>query len=129
MTFLGRAERTKAEAGFALVTVMLSMMALLGLSIAIVEYGIGSQILSKRDENWNAALAAAQAGVADYLHRVNSQSNYATLYGTSSGQTPDSTNSAMSGFRAVPGSRRRSSATGSTVRRTRSPSRRADRRA
>ncbi len=46
MTFLGRAERTKGEAGFALITVMLSMMALMGLSIAIVEYGIGSQFLS-----------------------------------------------------------------------------------
>ncbi len=96
--------RSKAEAGFALITVMLSMMALMGLSVAIVEYGVGSQFLSKRDENWNAALAAAQAGVGDYLHRLNTSSNYATLYGTGGGQTTDSSNPAMSGFRGVPGS-------------------------
>lgn len=104
MIYLGKTNRSKGEAGFALITVMLSMMALMGLSIAIVEYGIGSQFLSKRDENWNSALAAAQAGVGDYLHRINSQSNYATLYGTGSGQTPDAANTAMAGFRAVPGS-------------------------
>ncbi len=96
--------RTAGEEGFALVTVMLALMALSALSIAIVEYAVGSQVTSKRDQNWNAALSAAQAGVNDYLHRVNSTSNYASLYGNTGSQTKDPANPAMTDFTPVNGS-------------------------
>jgi Tfp pilus assembly protein PilX len=110
VTRIRRRSRAAAQEGFALVAVMLASMALMALGVAIVEYGVGSQFLSKRDQNWNAALAAANAGVNDYLYRINNQSNYATLYGTSGGQTKDTANPAMTAttttgadWAAVPG--------------------------
>ncbi|HEY7438429.1 MAG TPA: hypothetical protein VIC35_03440 [Acidimicrobiia bacterium] len=96
------------EQGFALITVMLSMLAMMALATAIVAYGIGSQFTSHHDENWNAALGAAEAGVNDYLHRINSNQNYATTYGNWPGavpaQTPDPSNKAFTQFVNVPGS-------------------------
>lgn len=104
MRFITRYRATREEeAGFALITVMLALLALMVLSTAIIEYGIGSQFTSKHDENWNAALAAAQAGVNDYLHRLNTVSNYYT-YGNVGAETKDPANGAMAGFVDVPGS-------------------------
>lgn len=85
----------RGEEGVALITVMLSLLALTALSVAIVDYGIGSQNLSRRDQNWNAAFSAAEAGVNDYLNRINNSPNYASTYGTEVGQTVDANNPAM----------------------------------
>jgi hypothetical protein len=54
----------------ALITVMLVMLVLTSLVTAAVGYGMAAQPLSRRDQDSVAALAAAQAGVDDYMFRV-----------------------------------------------------------
>ncbi len=71
---LGRA--VHGEEGFAIVTVMLAMFALTALSVAAVGFAVGSQNLSKRDQNWHASLAAAEAGFDDFVFRLNQNSSY-----------------------------------------------------
>ena len=78
-------QRSAGEQGFALITVMLALMVLTGLTVAIVGYGIGSQNISHRDQNWNAAFSAAKAGVNDCLNRINNTPGHATSCGTDLG--------------------------------------------
>lgn len=92
--------RRKDESGFALVTVLVAFVALIGLTVAITGYALGSQNTSRRDQNWNAALAAAQAGADDYLFRLNSSSNY---WQYSSTNPPPGGNPAFSEWVDVPG--------------------------
>ncbi|HZR15335.1 MAG TPA: hypothetical protein VFC33_19015 [Acidimicrobiia bacterium] len=76
-----RARITRAahgEDGFAVMTVLLATLALMLLATAAIGYGIGSQDISRHDENWNGALAAANAGVDDFVFRLNQNSNYYT---------------------------------------------------
>ena len=53
----------KNENGFALATVMIVTMVLSMLALAAVDYAVGSQNISHHDQNWNGALAAAEAGL------------------------------------------------------------------
>ena len=46
------------------------------LAVATVDYAVGSQNISHHDQNWNAALAAAEAGIDDYIFRLNENGNY-----------------------------------------------------
>jgi hypothetical protein len=92
--------RGAGEHGFALVTVLLALTALLALSAAAVSYGLGSQSLSRRDQNWNAALSAAEAGIDDFVFRLNENSNY-FLYNASN--LPPDGNKAFSQYVPVPG--------------------------
>ena len=59
------------ERGFALVAVMTTTSVLMLLAVAVVGYGVGSQNLTRHDQNWNAALASAEAGIDDYVFRLN----------------------------------------------------------
>jgi hypothetical protein len=93
-------DRTAGEHGFALVTVLIALTALLALSAAAVSYGIGSQSLSRRDQNWNASLSAAEAGIDDFVFRLNENSNY-FLYNATN-QPPDG-NKAFTQYVSVPG--------------------------
>ena len=92
--------RSDAEQGFALVTVLLALTALMALSAAAVAYGVGSQNLSRRDQNWNAALAAAEAGIDDFVFRLNENSNYFLF---NAGNPPSDGNLAFSQYVQVPG--------------------------
>ncbi|MCZ7530914.1 MAG: hypothetical protein M5U31_11575 [Acidimicrobiia bacterium] len=84
------------ERGIALVTVVLTTLILSLVATAAVGYGIGSQNLSRRDQDWNAALAAAEAGIDDYLLRLNQNNNYWL--------TTDPENDAMNGgWAQIPG--------------------------
>jgi hypothetical protein len=69
---------TRGEEGFAVATVMLATLALMILAIGTVGYAIGSQDLSRHDQNWHAALSAAEAGLDDFVFRLNENSNYYT---------------------------------------------------
>jgi hypothetical protein len=40
------------------------------LMVAALGYAVQSEPSARRDQDWNAALAAAQAGVDDYLYRL-----------------------------------------------------------
>ncbi len=92
--------RNAEEQGFALVTVLIALMALLALSAAAVAYGVGSEAISRRDQNWNAALSAAEAGIDDFVFRLNENSNY-FLY-SAANQPPDG-NQAFTQYVPVPG--------------------------
>jgi type II secretory pathway pseudopilin PulG len=92
--------RNPGEQGMALITVLIALMALLALSATAVAYGVGSQTLSRRDQDWNAALAAAEAGVDDFVFRLNENSNY-FLYNSTN--APPDGNKAFIQYVSVPG--------------------------
>jgi hypothetical protein len=98
------------ERGFVLVVVVLSMVFLLMLVTAVMDYSLGSQNLSRHEQDWNAALAAAEAGVDDYIFHMNQDGQY-WMYGNSTvlssdpryGPTPPDGNQAFTTWVQVPG--------------------------
>jgi hypothetical protein len=94
--------RPIADEGAALVTVMLVMMLLTSLVTAAVGYGLSAQPLSRRDQDAVAALAAAQAGIDDYLFRVRS-SEFEQRSSTNLPPAPDNGPFLSTSWQAVPG--------------------------
>ncbi|MGZ4676283.1 MAG: pilus assembly PilX N-terminal domain-containing protein [Acidimicrobiia bacterium] len=88
------------ESGIALVTVLIAVFVLLALAVTVIDYASTSRDISKHDQNWNAALNAAEAGVDDYLFHLNENSNY-TDYGAAN--PPPDGNKAFNQFVDVPG--------------------------
>ena len=72
---MGRLHRRNQD-GIALITVILSTSVLLLLVMACSTYAIGSLHLSRHDQDWNASLAAAEAGVDDYLYRLHNDESF-----------------------------------------------------
>lgn len=70
-----RAPRHRDE-GSALLLVVGTMSALILLVSAALTYALQSQGTAQRARSYNQALAAAQAGVDDYLARLNKNENY-----------------------------------------------------
>lgn len=66
----------RGEHGIALATVMIAMIAMMGLAAATLSMSLGSQNLSKHDERWSAALSAAEAGIDDFLFLNNNTDGY-----------------------------------------------------
>jgi hypothetical protein len=64
------------ERGMALITVMLTVMVVTLLVVTSIDYATSSQKHSRRDQDWNAALPAAEAGIDDYLTRMNKNDTY-----------------------------------------------------
>lgn len=62
--------------GFALILTIIVMVGLLMGALAAVQYVSGYLPVAATDQQRQAALAAAQAGVNDYLNRLNQDSNY-----------------------------------------------------
>ena len=89
------------EDGIALVTVLLVTMILLLVVSGTMAYALGSQPLSKRDQTWNASLAAAEAGLDDYLFRLNENDQY-YIYSTTN--PPPDGNQAFTTWVSVPNS-------------------------
>ena len=93
-----------------LVTVLLVTFVLLILVAGTIAYAVGSQPLSRRDQDWNAALSSAEAGLDDYLYRLNQNDQY-YLYGQTTATAPCNTalpappdgNLAFGQFVPVPG--------------------------
>lgn len=107
---LQRLRRGTDDSGIALITVIAMGFVLMLLAGAILSYGIGSLKQARRDQNFHAALAAADAGVEDYLYRINGDSSYifySTMPNTCTSPAkpanPDTTNAAMSGWVPIPG--------------------------
>jgi hypothetical protein len=90
----------RSQHGIAMVTVMLVATVLTLLFVAAVGYAIQSQPLSRRDQDWNAALAAAQAGVDDYTYRLQQNDTYRSYPDT---DPPSPPNPAFTGWQDVPG--------------------------
>jgi hypothetical protein len=70
--------RHSDERGLALITVVVATTILSLLATALIAYGVSSQNVSRHDQEWNAALAAAEAGIDDYLFRLNENDLYYT---------------------------------------------------
>lgn len=78
------------DSGFALIFVIASMLVGSMLAFAALAYALNTQRFSRTNQDWNGALAAAQAGVDDYIAYLNRNDNYA--------RTPvDCTNIAIQG--------------------------------
>ena len=87
------------ERGLALVTVMMVSFVLMALLIASIAYGVGSLPNSRHDQDWNAALAAGNAAVDDYIYRIDENHNY-WLY--NAGNPPPDGNTGFSQWTTVP---------------------------
>lgn len=77
------AVRRRDDSGMVMVTVLSVVMLLLLLLSAALASAVSLQRQAKTGQSWNAALAAAQAGVDDYLSRLNSDGGY-WVYGNAS---------------------------------------------
>jgi len=71
--------RRSDEDGFAMVFVILSMVVVTLFVVTGLAYAVGSTKSSRRDQDYNAALGAAQAGVDDYISHLNRNDNYGRL--------------------------------------------------
>jgi Tfp pilus assembly protein PilX len=82
--------RPRGDGGVALLLVVACMLIGTMFAFAGLSYALSTQKFSKKNQDWNAALAAAQAGVDDYISMLNKNDNYA--------RTPlDCTNEALQG--------------------------------
>lgn len=75
------------DSGMALVLVVGSMMVLATLLVVGLAYTISSTRFSRYDQDYTAAMTAAQSGVEDFISRMNRNDSY--------GRTVDCTNQAM----------------------------------
>jgi Tfp pilus assembly protein PilX len=81
---------SRDEEGFALLMVIACMIVGSMFAFAALGYALNTQRFSRTNQDWNGALAAAQAGVDDYIAYLNRNDNYA--------RTPvDCTNTAIEG--------------------------------
>lgn len=76
---LSRVRRQGDDAGFVLMVVITSMLLVTAFVTAGLAYASASQKLSRGDQDYNAALAAAQAGVEDFISQLNRNDNYARM--------------------------------------------------
>src|SRR6476469_8488309 len=88
------------EEGMALITIMLALTIMIALAVAAIQYGLESQDVSKRDQDWQSALSAAEAGIDNYQFHVNENANYIAYSATN---PPPDGNLAFSQYVAVPG--------------------------
>jgi hypothetical protein len=88
------------EAGLAMIIVMTVVMLLTFIPLAIYTQAVQQLPLARHDQDHESALAAAEAGVDDYLNHLNQNSNYWTYSATS---TPPDGNQAFTNWVSVPG--------------------------
>jgi Flp pilus assembly pilin Flp len=88
------------ESGVAMVIVAFATFVTLALVTVAVQSAVSSRSLSRRDQDWNAALAAAEAGVDDYLSRLNRDDSY-WLYSATT--PPPDGNQAFTDWVPIPG--------------------------
>jgi Tfp pilus assembly protein PilX len=77
------------DAGVALVLVVGSMLVLTMFATGALAYAVNTMPLSRHDQDFNAALGAAQAGIDDYIRHLNENDSYWAA--------PDCTNEALVG--------------------------------
>lgn len=88
----GLRARLRGEAvdgGIAMIMVMGTIIVLTALLSAAMAYALQVQPQARKDQDWNAALAAAQAGVDDYIAKLNGNDSY--------WQSVDCANAALAG--------------------------------
>ena len=87
----------RASDCIALITTQLHMLE----HMSPVDYAVGSQNISRHDQNWNGALAAAEAGIDDYIFRLGENGNY---WQYNAGNLPTDGNKALTQYVPVAGS-------------------------
>lgn len=96
----GRVARAAAgDRGSSLILVIGLTMAVTLTVVTLSGYALSGYVTSKQRADWTTAVAAAQAGIDDYVARLNENELYWTT-----GQT-DTTNSAFTSWTPVPGAR------------------------
>ena len=83
------------DAGSGLVLVMGTGMVMTLLVVGLSGFALSGYVSAQRDAGWNSAVAAAQAGVDDYIARLNEDELYWTR--------PDPTNPAFADWTPLPG--------------------------
>lgn len=83
---------TREDAGLAMVTTVMAMAIMMMLSLVVLDRSLASERFARNDQDWNAALSAAQAGLDDYVQRLNNSNGSYYVYTTTN---PDSGNLAM----------------------------------
>ena len=95
-----KVEVARDEAGLAMIVVMMVVMLLTMIPLAIFTQAIQQLPLARHDQDHESALAAAEAGVDDYLNRLNQNSNYWTY---NAATPPPDGNQAFTTWVGVPG--------------------------
>jgi Tfp pilus assembly protein PilX len=98
--FRTRADGFRDQSGIAMTIVITVVMLMSLISLAVVQGAIGQLPLARHDQDHESALAAAEAGVDDYLNRLAQNSNYWTY---NAGNLPPQPNGAFTGWVAVSG--------------------------
>lgn len=75
-----------------MMTTVMTMTVMVTLSLVVLDRTIASQRFARNDQDWNAALSAAQAGLDDYVQRLNNSNGSYYIYNTAN---PDAANLAM----------------------------------
>lgn len=92
----------RQQRGQALIPVLGASLGALLLVTAMLAYAMRDIPLARHDQEWNGALPAAEAGIDDYLYRLNKNSNYWT-YSTTNLPPSTDPNAAFSGPTPVSG--------------------------
>src|SRR6476660_6029833 len=98
--FRRRADGTHDESGLAMIMAITIVMLMTLIPLALVQNAVAQLPLARHDQDHESALAAAEAGVDDYLNRLAQNSNYWT-YSASNPPTP--ANPAFTGWVKVSG--------------------------
>lgn len=98
--FHPRADGTRDEAGLAMIIVITVVMLMTLIPLAIFTQAVQQLPLARHDQDHEASLAAAEAGVDDYLNHLNQNQNY-WVY--NAGNPPPDGNTAFTSWVAVPG--------------------------
>jgi type II secretory pathway pseudopilin PulG len=72
----------RGEEGFALITTVLVVALLAAFSLVALRQTLDDTVASRKDQDWVAALGAAQAGLDDYLSRLNGSNGAYYVYNT-----------------------------------------------
>ncbi len=95
-----RSSTRRDERGLATIVVMIMGLVLSLLAAAVLDFSQRSETASRHDQSWNGALAAAEAGIDDYLFRLNENANY---WQYNAGNLPPDGNTAFSSWNTVAG--------------------------
>ncbi|MFP4148932.1 MAG: hypothetical protein ACLFV0_05535 [Nitriliruptoraceae bacterium] len=100
-----RRERLADESGIAMVSIIGLTAVLTLVAVVAVNFALSAQGFSRDHQDWNAALAAAEAGLDDYLARLNRDRGY---FNTAAADIDPATglnlNPAIDRWAALPGS-------------------------
>ncbi len=98
--FQVRGDGSRDEAGVAMIIAITVVMLMTMIPLVVFTQAIQQLPLARHDQDHEAALAAAEAGVDDYLGRLATNGNYWTYSATT---PPTPANAAFTGWVPVPG--------------------------